>query len=67
MATKRKHNPKFTHEAKMVVTNLNPKKIPADPLSGGFKYVEVEITDRKGVKTKSVVSLHSLQIEGHRK
>ena len=65
MAKKAKKNPKFTHEAKMIVTNEKPKKVPSHPLPSGFRYVEVEITGRDGSVTKEVVMLHSEQIKAH--
>jgi hypothetical protein len=67
MTKSKKKNPKFTHEAKMIVTNEKPKKVPSAPLSPGFRYVEVEITNRMGEKTKDVVMLHEQQIKQHKK
>jgi len=58
---------KFTHAAKMIVTDHHPKKVPDGVLSPGFKWVEVEITDRAGKKVKEVVCLLPKQIEKHKK
>jgi hypothetical protein len=67
MGKTKTHKAKFTHEAKMIVTNHNPEKVPDFKLSPGFKYVEVEITGRDGSKVKEVVALHAIQIEQHKK
>jgi len=47
---------------RMKVINENPKKVPGTSLDPGFKYVEVEFTEKKGKITKDIVALHAIQI-----
>lgn len=52
--------------AGMKVINENPKKYPDYKLDHGFKYVEVEFTDKEGKITRDIVALHFEQIKLHK-